>query len=410
MNFSIWKRVFQEQYGPPVGLFILTEGMLWAFINSLTSTVISEDIGLDKSQVILFLVISVLLGAVTTLATGYLSDSTWSRSSLVIACSGIAALGYLGLAVATQPLHAFLVCPLIIMVGVLFPQFFAVAKVGVVAEWSREDQVMGITVLRTVFSLGYVFGTGIASLVAHWMKLQDTFFVVAGILLFLALYAGAVIRSVERSVANRVQIPTQLSDKQTVQVQAIALPIGVMVMPILSLLVLKGADSTRGAFLPLVMLDMFDDASIAPLMFGITAAAELVTMSMIGTLASRTNEKTAIAWGAATGVFYFLVMAFSQSLPVLYTIQLLNAFFIAALLGVAMAYVQRLLADRVGMGSSLYIAIMNIGSLIGILAPLLVEGYDQKIFIIPAVLCLVGVVILVWGDRTEEAQLALAKP
>jgi hypothetical protein len=58
-----------------------------------------------------------------------------------------------------------------------------------------------------------------------------------------------------------------------------------------------------------------------------------------------------------------------------------------------------MLAHRTGMGGALYFAILNVGGLVGILAPLLVTGYDQSVFLIAAVLCLVGAALLMFGDR-----------
>ena len=80
-------------------------------------------------------------------------------------------------------------------------------------------------------------------------------------------------------------------------------------------------------------------------MFGITAAAELVTMGAMGYLSSKIGEKATISLGALVGAVYFGIMSFSQSLPLLYAAHVMYAIFIAALLGVAMAYVQGLVAN-----------------------------------------------------------------
>jgi SET family sugar efflux transporter-like MFS transporter len=122
-------------------------------------------------------------------------------------------------------------------------------------------------------------------------------------------------------------------------------------------------------------------------------------MVLIGSLAGRIGEKVTVAIGALFGSVYFFILAFSQSLPVLYGVHLLYAVFVAALQGVAMAYVQSMLAHRIGMGGSLYFAVLNLGGLVGILAPILVTGYDQSFFIISAALCLVGAALLMFGDR-----------
>ena len=104
------------------------------------------------------------------------------------------------------------------------------------------------------------------------------------------------------------------------------------------------------------------------------------------------------------GGLCFLLLTFTQSLAMLYVIQVLYAVFVAAMVGVAMAYVQGMFPDRIGMGGSVYMALFNLSSLIGILSPLLVTGYDQTVFLIPAVLCVVGAALLMVGDRTAQIE------
>jgi MFS family permease len=157
------------------------------------------------------------------------------------------------------------------------------------------------------------------------------------------------------------------------------------------------------------MFQLTSDASIAPLMFGVTAAFELITMSLMGNLSGKIGEKSTIALGALVGALYYVIHSFSQSLPLLYLANAVYAIFVAVLYGVAMAYVQGLMEHRAGMGGSLYVSVLNVGSLVGILSPLLVTGYDQTLFIIPALLCLGGAALLMIGDRTAQIQRRLTE-
>jgi len=163
---------------------------------------------------------------------------------------------------------------------------------------------------------------------------------------------------------------------------------------------MRGADSTRGVYLPLSMFQLFKDASIAPIMFGLTAAGELIMMSVMGYVAGKIGEKSAISIGAVVGALYYVVMSFSQSLPLLYVANAVYAVFVGATAGVAMVYMQHLMGRRAGMGGSLYMTVFNTGNIIGILAPLLVHDYDQTIFIAPIAMCLAGAALLTFGDRT----------
>lgn len=400
MNLSIWKRLIHTPYGVALGSCILLQGFLMSIVNPILPIVISNRIGLDKPGVTAFYVINTLVGVAITLGTGYLSDGIVSRWKLVMIGGGVGVLGYFGIGIATLPIHAYLVGPLMVGLAVLFPQLFAVAKAGIVAGWEREAQVMGITALRTLFSFGFIFGTGLSSVLARVMDFQAIFFVVSVGIVFLTLYAARVLYRIERHIAQ----PTKTAGGLSSQIPKITLPFYALIVPLIAIIVLQSADSTRLSYLALIMFQIFQDASIAPMLFGIAATFELVTMSFMGYLSSKIGEKNVIAIGALVGSLYFLAMATAQTLPLMIAAQVLYAVFVAALLGVAMAYIQGLLAHRAGMGGSLYVAVLNLGSLVGILAPLLVTGYDQKIFLIPTGLCVVGALLLLVGDRTAQIE------
>ena len=128
MNFSIWKRVMSTRYGASLGLCILFNGALMALLTPLAPILISEKIGLNKSEVIIYYLIVTLVGIVVTLGTGWLSDGMIARDKLVMVCGTIATVGFIGLSQATLPVQAWLAGIAIAPIGVIFPQLFAVAK------------------------------------------------------------------------------------------------------------------------------------------------------------------------------------------------------------------------------------------------------------------------------------------
>jgi MFS transporter, SET family, sugar efflux transporter len=402
LNLSVWSRIWRTKYGAALGSCILLQGILMAIFNPLLPVVLSEKIGLDKEAITVYFLMIVGVDLVISLITGYISDGIISRYKLVLIGGLISTLGFFGIATAIQPQHVFIAGALSVGLAVLFPQLFAVAKLGVVGDWERESQVIGITVLRTLFSFGYIVGTASSSVLARIMDIQTAFFIIAVVVLALTAYASVVLYRVEGFIKQNAL--ADAVDAKTPAKRTINLPAYALVVPLIALVVLTGADNTRQFYLSLTMFQLFADASIAPLMFGITAAAELITMGLLGYLSSKTGEKIVIAASALTGALYFVVMAFSQSLPILYGAQIMYAINVAALYGVAMAYVQRLLGERAGLGGGLYMMVLQLGSLVGILGPLLVTGYDQRIFIIPAILCIVGAALLMVGDRTAQIE------
>lgn len=405
MNRFIWSRLIRAPYGVAVAFSILLQGLMLSMIAPLIPILLVEQIGLNKNDVIVFFLLNTLMGAVVAFGTGWLSDGIVKHYKLVVFGGVVGMLGFIGLAQATLPSHAWLAGLALAQFGVIFPQLFAIAKAGVVAQWEHASQVMGLTVLRTMFSLGFVIGTIIASGLAR-LDMRTVFMALALPNLIVAFSAAYLLYRMEGHIQRQAQPDTEHHTDTPAPVQR-GLPLWGLVIPMLAMLLMRGADSTRTAYLPLVMLQLFKDASIAPIMFGLSAAAELVAMGLMGYVAGKIGEKTTIAIGAFVGAAYYVVMSFSQSLPLLYTSNIVYAIFTGATAGVAMVYLQNLMGHRTGLGGSLYMTLFNVGNLIGILAPLLVQNYDQIIFVAPILLCLGGAVLMMVGDRTAGVRAKL---
>ncbi len=405
MNWSIWKRIARTPYGTAVGLSILLQGLFISMLAPLLPVLLAEQIGLNKNDIIIFFLLNTFMAAVVTLGTGWLSDGIIARHKLTLFGGILGTLGYIGLGLAALPFHAWVAGLALAQFAVIFPQLFAVAKAGIVNKWERGEQVMGLTALRTLFSLGFVIGTAISSVLARF-DLRTVFVVSALPNLIVALGAAYLLYRMESHIKQQEQAVPENGVQTPVSVQR-SLPLWVLIVPMLAMLLMRGADSTRTVYLPLVMLQLFKDASLAPIMFGLSAAAELVAMGMMGYVAGKLGEKAAISIGALVGAAYYVVMSFSQSLPLLYMSNVVYALFTGATAGVAMVYLQNLMAHRVGIGGSLYMTLFNVGNLIGILVPLLVQNYDQTIFIAPIILCVAGAVLLMAGDRTAEVEAKL---
>jgi MFS transporter, SET family, sugar efflux transporter len=380
------------------------EGIVMAVSSPLLPIVLSERIGMDKSQIVTYFLLRTLIGIVVTLGSGYLSDGIVARHKLVLIGGMLATVGNLLIATATRPSHAYIADVFTVGVVVLFPQLFAVAQGRVVVRWEREAQVMGITALRTLYSFGFILGTTLASLLAQRVDVQAAFFLFTVAMLALTVYAARVLYRVETQRVDQYNHTANVAQAQPPKRPDVVLPAYAFIVPLVSLIVLQSADISRQTYLALVMFQLYKDASIAPLMFAITATVELITMSLMGYLSSRIGAKLTIALGALIGALYFGIMSFSRFLPLLYLANAVYAVFVAALVGVAMAYIQGLLTHRVGLAGSLYIAVLYVGQLAGTFSPLLVVGYDQTIFVIPALLCMGGAAFLMIGDRTAQIQ------
>jgi SET family sugar efflux transporter-like MFS transporter len=402
MNFAIWKRIIDTPYGVALALSILLQGLFMSIMGTLLPVLLANQIGLNKNEIVIFFSLYTFISAIVTLGSGWLSDGIIARYKLVLFGGCIGTSGIIGFGLATLPVHTWLAGLAFAFFAVTFPQLFAVAKAGIVNTWEHGEQVIALTALRTMFSLGFVFGTGIASLLAH-ADLRTVFISLVLPTFIVVMSTAYLLYRMESHIRKQTQ-PIPQQGEVTAATVRFSLPLWVFIVPMLAVLLMRGADSTRTTYLPLVMLQLYKDPSIAPLMFGLSAAAELVAMGMMGSLAGRIGERGAIAIGALIGAAYYVTMSFSQSLPLLYISNIVYALFTGATAGVAMVYLQNMMAHRVGIGGSLYMTLFQLGNFIGIFAPLLVQNYDQTIFIAPIILCLMGGVLLLVGDRTAQVE------
>jgi len=394
-----WFHVLKEPWGAVLALGILWLGIQFSTLGPLTPILVSQGGGLDKAQVVLFFVILVVTGIGTTLATGYLSDGRVPRFLLILVFGLLGAVGNAGLAAGGPPCWYYLFGALSSCGFVLFSQFFAVAQAGVMGNWLPHTRVLGTTVLRTIYSLGFILGTGLASFLLLWVELRVLFWTMAASGVTLAVVSAALVARLETKVPATQAISEGHPPHPSAPTSSVWTSLAALALPLWALALLQGADRARGVYLPLVTFHLYHDPRWAPMLFGTTAAFELVTMILLGSVAIRFGERWTIVTGALVGAACFASMAVFPSLPMLFLANVVYSIFNAVLFGVAMAYVQGMVAHRPGLGNSLFVLTMNLGALVGIFAPAVLPGYSPTIFFLPGGLCLAGALLM--GERVK---------
>lgn len=389
-----------------MSLSILGLGTILAAITTLLPILLLLHLNFSKGQITLFFIISTLFSIVITFVSGYLSDLRVSRWGIIAVGGTVATLGYASIASSQSLVLVYLSGLLAVGTSVIFPQLFAVSRERLLGEWEDTAQVMGMTFLRMLFSLGYVFGAIVASLLIQAMPIRTLFLLISASIAGLTLFSIITVRKIDTTYVNHkshyVAYQPTTTPTKTILISTF-LPVFV------ALVLMRGSDNARLVYLPLVNLHVFNDMSIAPLMFGLSAGFEIIFLILVGYLSSLIGERHTIITGALAGIVYFVIMASTTSLTVLFFAQIIYAFFISTLFGVGMTYVQGLIPSRVGLGGSLYMNAMQIGSLIGLVAPLFVAGYTPAVFLAPAGLCAAATILLLvvrghslFGSRTEN--------
>jgi SET family sugar efflux transporter-like MFS transporter len=369
----------------PLGLVFLTSGLSVALVTPFLALFLDTEVHAGPARTTVFLVASPVAGVVAAWAIGRVSDRWPVRRPLLIIASVAGVVGMALAAVVRDYWLLLLVATTATAVaGSLFPQTFAFAR-QVLDRGDPTRAALGISALRTVFSLAFVAGPPLAAvlLAAGGFRLVFT--------------AAAVMYGVAAVVAFRwlpdVPAPRGGADEPlggaTVARHTIYLTIAGFIL-------LQTPLVLGGQALPLyISEDLGGSVTDAGLIFGLCAALEIPLMLGLGVLTTRVPVRVLILLGAVAGVGYQTLATFAHAVWVIAAGQLLNAMFIAAISALGIPYVQDLMPDRPGRATTMFTNTFPLGSILaGPLFGLAQSNGFRLAYAIGIGLCVGGLVLL----------------
>ncbi|WP_274361901.1 MFS transporter [Paenibacillus thermotolerans] len=338
---------------------------------------LDESIGLSKEQIVIVFASSLFLNMTITIVTGWFSDRLKSKKQLPIIAASLCIIGLLLYMNATD--FASALVGMIIAVapsGLIMGQLFAMSR-NHFSHYAKDIVEMAQLWLRATFSVGFftglLLGANIFLIATFRGVLWGNLAGYVCLLLLLLFYR-------ETTAAP--------GTKQEVKGEPFSL------IMLIALLMLACADAIRGLYLQLVVLKLFEQPQIMSYLWSAQAVFELLFMTVTGYWAARYGSKKIIFLGGFFALATYLTYAAGASLPVFFAVQPLYSFFVSILYGVAMGYVQRMFIARTGFGSSLYVFISQMASLIGYFLPLFVQGITPHIFFIPSALVACSLILM----------------
>jgi SET family sugar efflux transporter-like MFS transporter len=373
----------------PLGLLFLAVGVSTALFNPFLSLFLSKDVGAGPVEITVFLIVAPLGGVLGSSLIGRFSDRWPIRRALLI---GGAVAGVIGTGVTAVVRDYWVLLALAVtafaIAGSLFPQSFAYAR----QVLERDDPArapMGISALRTVFSLAWVAGPPLAALLLDaggFVWVYGTAALMYALAALIAIYRldevpAAALRAADDPVDHRVA-----AGRWTLWLTAVAftlmqtpLTLAVQSMPLF------------------VESELNGDVGDAGLLLGLCAACEIPLMLGLGLLAVRLPVRGLLLAGAACGIGYYALVAVSTDLWMLFAGQLLNALFIAAVSGLGISYMQNMLPGHPGRATTLFTNSFPLGAMLA--GPLfgLTQHFDdyRLAYRVCVGLCTAGLLLLV---------------
>ncbi|ROP57421.1 MULTISPECIES: hypothetical protein [unclassified Rathayibacter] len=322
--------------------------------------------GLAKVQIAVFFVVNAAIAiGYNTLLVPRIRRAGYPRSALLATSLAVPAGILLVRASGGHVLVLYLGGALMLFVSTLVPQLF-----GRVAAQGRGDtQESSIARMRAVLISGYILGLILYALLAQ-----------AGLDPLLAAVAAAVLTTV--CATGCPSTPTVEPDARVASAAARPRLVLVFVAALALVALLKSVDTLRAIYLPLFAVSSGVPAAHVPPVLLASAVLELAALPALTRLSSARGSVLTLAVVALAGGLAFSILSSTQSYPALLVSQAVYAVAAAGYQSIGLLLLERTSGGGPGAGASAYMAVVQIGTVLGALLPLAVTGYDPRIFLL----------------------------
>lgn len=239
------------------------------------------------------------------------------------------------------------------------PQLYASARESINASSSRGRAKFANTVLRSMFSFGFLFGPLIGALLNKSMGYAGLFGGTVVILLFTLLLQVFFFKEVKtnRPIEEGTHIerkaPSMLTHKK-------------LIVPFVAFILLHIGQWMYTLNMPLFVTNyLHESEDYVGVLASLCAGLEVPFMIILGVLSAKLETRTLLIFGALFGALFFFSIGVFDNIYMMMLGQVFLAMFLAVLLGIGISYFQDILPDFPGYSSTLFANALVIGQLCG---------------------------------------------
>ena len=272
------------------------------------------------------------------------------------------------------------------------PQLYASARDSINVSSSRNNAKFANTVLRSMFSFGFLFGPLIGAYLIQFMGYAGLFGGTVFILLFTLVLQTFFYKDLNLSAKEQVggtaniekTAPNMLKDKT-------------LFIPFIAFILLHIGQWMYTMNMPLFVTDYLkEQEGYVGTLASLCAGLEVPFMVILGMLSAKLATRTLlIIGGVSGGAFYFSIGVF-ENIYAMMIGQIFLALFLAILLGLGISYFQDILPDFPGYASTLFANAMVIGQLLGNLLGGAMSHWVglENVFFVSATSIFIGMILI----------------
>lgn len=374
-------------------LCMFLQGMGVSLSAPFLSIYFTEQLGVSVGMFGIFLSVTLIAGIWISTLIGRRSDLGLNRKSIYLVATLCNALAYSGYLLIQDFTILFIYMIVFTALGAPgMPQLFAIAREAVTKS-DFTDHAFANSTLRSAFSLGFITGPLIGTLLIAAVGFKGIFSGTIGVFLLVALLIFLFLKSNTELKPSNTKV--KVTSFRLSQNRNILLPFLVLTL----MYIAHWTSSINTALF--ITHNLGGTTSDVGLVSSICAALEIPFMITLGLLSAKYSNRILMMCGAILGGAYYIVVLISGAMWQMLAAQILLAVFVAVISAIGISYIQDLLPSMPGYASTLYSNASTIGRLIGSLVGgglASIVGYRYS-FVFCLILVIISLVMLAVSGR-----------
>ncbi|EGQ0311576.1 MFS transporter [Staphylococcus pseudintermedius] len=239
------------------------------------------------------------------------------------------------------------------------PQLYASARESINQSTSSSRAVFANSVLRSMFSFGFLFGPLVGNILNQSWGYSGLFGGTVAIILTTLLLQVFFFKDIKAKKPVRDSIMTEQDAPSMLKHRY-------LIVPFIAFVLLHIGQWMYTLNMPLFVTQyLHEEEKYVGHLASLCAGLEVPFMIILGMVASKVETRTLLAIAAVCGSLFFGSIGIFESIHMMLVGQVLLAAFLAVLLGVGISYFQDVLPQYPGYASTLFANAMVIGQLLG---------------------------------------------
>ncbi|QLK85462.1 sugar efflux transporter [Staphylococcus sp. 17KM0847] len=239
------------------------------------------------------------------------------------------------------------------------PQLYASARESINQSTSSSRAIFANSVLRSMFSFGFLFGPLVGNILNQSMGYSGLFGGTVAIILTTLILQVFFFKDVQSTQPVREHTPTEQNAPSM-------LTHTYLIVPFLAFILLHVGQWMYTLNMPLFVTNyLHEEEKYVGHLASLCAGLEVPFMIILGIVASKVSTRTLLAIAALCGALFFASIGIFESVHIMLIGQVFLAAFLAVLLGIGISYFQDILPQFPGYASTLFANAMVIGQLLG---------------------------------------------